>query len=147
MHGLRLSRAIGIFAAIWVAASAHADIVLSASNDPSVLTNSRLSELLSRERAALGKLKAARLEQFSRLPEAPMIARSAVAPTGFTLDWIDSLPKARGNAQWRCLAEALYFEARGETVAGQVAVAEVILNRVDNRQFPNSICGVIKQGT
>jgi len=47
---------------------------------------------------------------------------------------------------WRCLAEALYFEARGESLVGQVAVAEVILNRVDSDAFPDSICGVIRQG-
>lgn len=47
---------------------------------------------------------------------------------------------------WTCLSEALYHEARGETLIGQVAVAEVILNRVDSRKFPNSVCGVIQQG-
>jgi len=56
-------------------------------------------------------------------------------------------PAARGGKQWRCLSEALYFEARGESVKGQFAVAEVILNRVDARNFPNSVCGVIGQGT
>ncbi len=48
--------------------------------------------------------------------------------------------------QWRCLTEALYFEARGENLVGQVAVAEVILNRVDSKSYPNSVCGVIQQG-
>jgi spore germination cell wall hydrolase CwlJ-like protein len=59
---------------------------------------------------------------------------------------IDSLPKAAGNEQWQCLAEALYFEARGESTEGQMAVAEVILNRVDARKFPKSVCGVVHQG-
>lgn len=45
----------------------------------------------------------------------------------------------------QCLAEALYFEARGEPRNGQRAVAEVILNRVDSGRFPNSVCGVINQ--
>ena len=44
-------------------------------------------------------------------------------------------------------AEALYFEARGETVKGQFAVAEVILNRVASPSFPDSICRVVNQGT
>lgn len=44
-----------------------------------------------------------------------------------------------------CLAEALYFEARGESRKGQAAVAEVILNRVDSRAFPSSVCGVVNQ--
>ena len=48
---------------------------------------------------------------------------------------------------WRCLAEAIYFEARGESTRGQVAVAEVILNRVDSRRYPKTVCKVVKQGT
>lgn len=54
--------------------------------------------------------------------------------------------KPAGGPQWQCLTEALYFEARGEGLAGQIAVAEVILNRVDSRRFPNSVCGVVRQG-
>jgi hypothetical protein len=50
------------------------------------------------------------------------------------------------SRQWRCLTDALYFEARGESLLGQVAVAEVILNRVDTESYPNSVCGVIQQG-
>ena len=56
-------------------------------------------------------------------------------------------PLDRPNLQWKCLAEALYFEARGEPVEGQYAVAEVILNRVKSEEFPNSICSVVNQGT
>lgn len=44
-----------------------------------------------------------------------------------------------------CLATAIYFEARGETYRGQVAVAQVIMNRVDHRLYPNTICGVVFQ--
>ncbi|CAN7405899.1 cell wall hydrolase [Mesorhizobium sp. LjNodule214] len=44
-----------------------------------------------------------------------------------------------------CLANGIYFEARGETVRGQAAVAQVILNRVRNPAYPNSICGVVYQ--
>ena len=44
-----------------------------------------------------------------------------------------------------CLAEALYHEARGEGQKGQAAVAEVILNRVDSRAFPPTVCGVVNQ--
>ncbi|MEM0942755.1 MAG: cell wall hydrolase, partial [Pseudomonadota bacterium] len=47
---------------------------------------------------------------------------------------------------WSCLTEALYFEARGESIEGQLAVAEVILNRVDSRRYPDTVCGVIRQG-
>jgi len=65
----------------------------------------------------------------------------------YTKAWLDQQPKASGDTHFRCLAEALYFEARGESIRGQFAVAEVILNRVDSTRFPNSLCGVINQGT
>lgn len=52
-----------------------------------------------------------------------------------------------GPAQWRCLTEAIYFEARGEPTQGQVAVAEVVLNRVDAENYPDNVCDVINQGT
>jgi spore germination cell wall hydrolase CwlJ-like protein len=45
-----------------------------------------------------------------------------------------------------CLATAIYFEARGEPVRGQIAVGQVILNRVRSLQFPQTICGVVYQG-
>ncbi|SET86684.1 cell wall hydrolase [Oceanicella actignis] len=54
--------------------------------------------------------------------------------------------KPEGDEQWRCLTEALYFEARGEGLTGQIAVAEVILNRVDSPRFPNTVCEVVNQG-
>jgi spore germination cell wall hydrolase CwlJ-like protein len=56
------------------------------------------------------------------------------------------LPEAVFSAkEQRCLAEAIYFEARGENEKGQAAVAQVILNRVRNPKYPNSICGVVYQ--
>ncbi|MCA1297832.1 cell wall hydrolase [Stappia indica] len=45
----------------------------------------------------------------------------------------------------RCLAEAVYFEARGEPLNGQVAVAQVVLNRVKNPTYPPTICKVVYQ--
>ncbi|HXY58814.1 MAG TPA: cell wall hydrolase [Methylocystis sp.] len=45
----------------------------------------------------------------------------------------------------RCLAEAVYFEARSEPEAGQAAVAQVVLNRVSSGLYPDSICGVVYQ--
>ncbi|RMC36636.1 cell wall hydrolase [Paracoccus alkanivorans] len=45
----------------------------------------------------------------------------------------------------QCLAEALYFEARGESREGQAAVAEVILNRVESSAFPSTVCDVVNQ--
>lgn len=44
-----------------------------------------------------------------------------------------------------CLATNIYFESRGESLAGQVAVAHVTMNRVFSSKFPNSICEVVYQ--
>lgn len=59
---------------------------------------------------------------------------------------IEKVEVGERDSEWRCLSEALYFEARGESLAGQVAVAEVILNRVDDSAYPRSVCGVVRQG-
>lgn len=62
------------------------------------------------------------------------------------LSHVERLSREEGGAQWRCLAQAIYFEARGEPTAGQVAIAEVILNRVDSPNYPGTICDVVRQG-
>jgi hypothetical protein len=49
------------------------------------------------------------------------------------------------DAQQECLAGAVYFEAKGEPLTGQLSVAEVILNRARSGRFPASACGVVKQ--
>ncbi len=45
-----------------------------------------------------------------------------------------------------CLALAVYYEARSEPLLGQVAVAEVVLNRVEHAAYPSTICEVVQQG-
>jgi spore germination cell wall hydrolase CwlJ-like protein len=47
--------------------------------------------------------------------------------------------------QEKCLAEAVYFEARGEAVRGQIAVAQVVMNRAFSGKYPNTVCGVVYQ--
>ena len=44
-----------------------------------------------------------------------------------------------------CLAVAIYFEARGEPIDGQMLVAETIINRVDDERWPDTICEVVQQ--
>lgn len=46
-----------------------------------------------------------------------------------------------------CLAQNIYFEARGETDAGKLAVAHVVLNRAKSDRFPKTLCNVVKQGS
>ena len=45
----------------------------------------------------------------------------------------------------KCLADAIYFEARGEPFKGQQAVAQVVMNRVFSGYYPNDVCGVVYQ--
>ena len=52
--------------------------------------------------------------------------------------------KSRGKSE-KCLAEAVYFEARGEAVRGQIAVAQVVLNRAFSGKYPDTVCGVVYQ--
>ena len=68
-------------------------------------------------------------------------------PSEWTSSKLLSLPIPKSDKQMSCLAEALYFEARGEPIKGQLAVGEVILNRVEDTRYPSSICKVINQGT
>ena len=45
-----------------------------------------------------------------------------------------------------CLAQNIYYEARGSNLADKAAVADVVLNRVDDSRYPNTICEVVRQG-
>ena len=49
------------------------------------------------------------------------------------------------DPELRCLAGAVYFESRGESLVGQLAVAHVVLNRAQSGRFPKSLCGVVHQ--
>lgn len=64
----------------------------------------------------------------------------------YSKTWLRKVPLRAPSNEEACLATAIYHEARGETLKGQFAVAEVILNRVASRKFPDSICGVVFQG-
>ncbi|WP_454650111.1 cell wall hydrolase [Bradyrhizobium liaoningense] len=52
--------------------------------------------------------------------------------------------KSRAKSE-KCLAEAVYFESRGEAVRGQMAVAQVVMNRVFSGKYPETVCGVVYQ--
>jgi spore germination cell wall hydrolase CwlJ-like protein len=57
-----------------------------------------------------------------------------------------STATAGGGAELACLAEAVYFEARGTGTAGETAVAHVVVNRSNDPKFPDSVCEVVADG-
>ena len=81
---------------------------------------------------------------------APVTPQPALNPTSLAA-YIDAGYQPTGrrieqaNAERDCLAQAIYHEARGESAAGQLAVANVIVNRARSSKFPSTLCGVIYQ--
>lgn len=123
--------AISIFAALMTAQTAFG----GATTDP-------VQEAIAAEGQQIAALDGQKIKEFFTF-------RKKVKPAQIerSRTWIDAQPSVKGDEQWACLAQALYFEARGESVRGQFAVAEVILNRVDSTKFPSTVCKVVNQGT
>ena len=99
-------------------------------------------------RGALGDNSAvSAIASFAAAPVTPQpsLSSSALAayidagyqPTGKRIELAD--------AERNCLAQAIYHEARGESAAGQLAVANVIVNRARSKSFPSTLCGVVYQ--
>ncbi len=84
-------------------------------------------------------------------PDALPIEVAAIPRSPFSLagpnkpDYAAMIHPDKIDAEKRCLAEAVYFEARSEPEAGQAAVAQVVLNRVSSGLYPDNICGVVYQ--
>ncbi|HVZ94600.1 MAG TPA: cell wall hydrolase [Phycisphaerales bacterium] len=74
-------------------------------------------------------------------------ARSDIGLESLTPDAVtkDKSGKKVSDKEIWCMATAIYFEARGESYRGQVAVGQVVMNRVAHRLYPNTICGVVFQ--
>ena len=76
-----------------------------------------------------------------------LTATSALASAGTFQDPdIDELYTEYNQPQLYCLAQNVYFEAKSEPLAGQYAVADVVLNRVQDTRYPNTICEVVQEG-
>lgn len=70
----------------------------------------------------------------------------SASSAGSLHELVSTIPTAgRLSDELHCLAGAVYFEARGEPLEGQLAVAQVIVNRAEDRRFPSSYCGVVYQ--
>jgi len=117
---------------------------LSTSTDPTGVIeaplDAQLVALFGHERAALDAV-APRLRAATRASR----GNGGAWPDRIDAAWLAQQPDPKGDAEFECLAKALYFEARGEPVSGQVAVAEVVLNRVDSPRFPETICEVVHE--
>lgn len=123
---------------------AFSGATVSTSTDPSATLESQLSSLFDQERKGVSAQDDGSLRRLVMPTPQPRPENKAVQ---YTRQWLADQPTPKLDAQGQCLAEALYFEARGESVKGQFAVAEVILNRVESPSYPDTVCGVIKQGT
>ncbi|GLS88890.1 cell wall hydrolase [Cypionkella aquatica] len=157
-------------AACVLSGAAFADVTVSQSNDPSLLMGAQMASLLGAEHRAVDSLPEAKLTAMAVGPKAvetaPVKAAKAqikaekaakAAPAlqnaalqnpvliSYSSDWLMAQPAATGDQQWQCLKTAIYFESRGESLRGQFAVAEVVLNRVDSPRYPKTICGVVQQ--
>ena len=74
----------------------------------------------------------------------PVSSLALEAPGGFS--GIGSADPARATAL-RCLTQAIYYEAANEPLQGKRAVAQVVLNRMRHPAYPNSVCGVVYEGS
>ena len=64
------------------------------------------------------------------------LAMSYEVETGVSVD----------NEELKCMAENIYFEGRAEPMMGKIAIGHVVMNRIEDERFPDTICGVVKQG-
>lgn len=136
-------------ALVVLSGAAFADVTVSQSNDPTVLINTQFATLLGAEHKTIDAMPEAQLTALAVGPKttARGAGKNAVPSViEYNDEWLAALPEPTGGAEWECLRKALYFEARGESLKGEFAVAEVILNRVDSPAYPNSVCGVVEQG-
>ena len=79
------------------------------------------------------------------LPHTPVSRNASVVPKSDRPNYAALIDQDKAAREERCLAEAIYFEARSEPEEGQAAVAQVVLNRVSSGLYPASVCGVVYQ--
>lgn len=76
----------------------------------------------------------------------PLPAESATPRAASLSQLVETMPSGAGlSREMECLAGAIYFEARGEPLAGQLAVGQVVVNRAESGTFPADYCGVVYQ--
>lgn len=75
-----------------------------------------------------------------------IVAERGAGPNIAGFDFAELTIAGMDADEQRCLAEAIYYEARSESRVGQLAVADVVLNRVASPVYPATVCGVVHQG-
>ncbi len=100
--------------------------------------NASSPEELNKKYEQIGKISSRQLAELKDL-DMPDVAK--VEASVNTTDLFEH----SFTRQELCVAQAVYFEARGEPLIGQVAIAEVILNRVQSKRFPDTACKVVFQ--
>ena len=79
------------------------------------------------------------------LPADGVVGAGSLSDVGSLGELVSAVEPGELTDQMRCLASAVCFEARGERLAGQLAVAQVVINRADDARWPASYCGVVYQ--
>ncbi len=142
---LRQSCMGGALALTLFCGAAAADVSVSQSNAPAADIAGAMTSLLGAENATLRALPEAKLAAIAAGPKLRDKTTKDATVIRYSEDWLSQQPAPDGDASWQCLSQAVYFEARGESIKGQFAVAEVVLNRVDSGLFAGSVCGVVNQ--
>ncbi len=147
---MRLRHVWALIATLAAAQSgaAFAEVTVSLSNSPAEGISTQIASVIGAQNAFVAGLGHDQMERVARglaEPKAKKSDKSEPQTIRYEPDFLAKQPAPEGDREWQCLREALYFEARGESLQGQFAVAEVILNRVDSPRFPKSICGVVHQ--
>ena len=136
-----------------IAAASLALAATTASAAPPVAAYANALPLVaSPARVSAGLVAAPDIPSWSAQRGPAKTASEAMATSGnlVELHQLDKLVRDHATSvaadeERRCLAGAVYFEARGEPLEGQLAVAEVVLNRAASGEYPASICEVVKQ--
>ena len=130
-----------------VAAAALATLGAGAATASGSDLDSRLDSLLGEMREGAEVTMRAREEALPPPAERGLETAEADEPDLSDVEDLIAEADPEGDDEWECLSQAIYHEARGETLEGQIAVAEVILNRKDSGKYPATVCGVVEQGT
>lgn len=132
-----------------IAALAFATVIFPSGDDAAALAQAAADQPNAPAQVELAELVPADIQFVSEEVVQPLPEPSAapvLTEAGSLSELVSMMDTAAPlDDELHCLAGAVYFEARGEPLAGQLAVAQVIINRADDARFPRSYCGVVAQ--